>query len=376
MSERVEDYDYQVPEASIAQVPPDRRSDARLLFVERHVGIRGEGRIPDLCGPDRGDPTLGDPTLGDGAASDDPKALGLRAGDLLVVNETAVSPVRLVGEREQTGGRVSVLLLSWDDGRAQALLGTRGTLVPGEILRVADDRWRLVGPCDEGRATLEVVEGRTFPVLLDAVGRMPLPPYIRRDSSADPRDALDRERYQTTFARADSGPPAVAAPTAGLHLTPELLATLQEQGVEVARLSLAVGIGTFRPMRGETLGEHVMHAERFAVPEAVAAAFAATRARGARVVAVGTTVVRALESAVEPDGRRLRSGPGTTDLFIRPGHEFRAVDALLTNFHQPRSTLLVLVSAFAGRPTILATYAEAIARGFRLFSYGDAMLLS
>jgi S-adenosylmethionine:tRNA ribosyltransferase-isomerase len=203
---------------------------------------------------------------------------------------------------------------------------------------------------------------------------MPLPPYIERGEESDARDALDRERYQTTFARAGAGE-AAAAPTAGLHLTPALLAELGSRGVEVARLSLSVGEGTFRPLRGESLDEHVMHTERYEVPADVAARFAAARAQGRRVLAVGTTVVRALESAVTDDGRSLRAGAGETSLFLRPGHRFAAVDALLTNFHQPRSTLLVLVSAFAGLQTVRAAYAHAIAGGYRLFSYGDAMLL-
>ncbi|HEX5010894.1 MAG TPA: S-adenosylmethionine:tRNA ribosyltransferase-isomerase, partial [Planctomycetota bacterium] len=179
---------------------------------------------------------------------------------------------------------------------------------------------------------------------------------------------------QTTFARAGAGD-AAAAPTAGLHLTPALLAAAEARGVDVARLSLSVGEGTFRPLRGESLDEHAMHAERYELPAEVAERFAAARAQGRRVVAVGTTVVRALESSVAADGRTLRAGPGETSLFIRPGHRFAAVDALLTNFHQPRSTLLVLVSAFAGLATVRAAYAHALASGYRFFSYGDAMLL-
>jgi len=352
------DYDYAVPAGAVAQVPTARREDARLLRVPRHAVESGR------AGPG----WLREATVADLPAL-------LRPGDLAVLNEARVRPARLAARRP-SGGRVSVLVLDVvPDGRAATvLLGARGTPVPGETLAVAGDTWRIVRALGEGRFEVAVAAGRDLPALLSAAGRMPLPPYIERGEEADPRDALDRERYQTVFARAGAAT-AAAAPTAGLHLTPELLAALAARGVEVARLSLAVGEGTFRPLRGELLDEHVMHAERYEIPAEVAARFAAARAESRRVVAVGTTVVRALESAVAPDGRTLRAGPDETALFIRPGHAFRAVDALLTNFHQPRSTLLVLVAAFAGLATVRAAYAEAIAQGFRLFSYGDAMLL-
>ena len=351
MSERCADYDYEVPPGAVAQVPCARRDGARLLLVER----RGAG-------------------LGDAAIAELPARL--RTGDLLVLNEARVMPARLLARRA-SGGRVSVLVLRIETGgrRADVLLGARGTVLAGETLDVDGDRWTVVAAEGEGRFAIEVERGRELPALLADIGRMPLPPYIERGEASDPRDALDRERYQTVYARGAEAGPAVAAPTAGLHFTPELLAAVAARGVEVARLALAVGEGTFRPLRGETLDEHAMHAERFAIPPALAAAFAATRARGGRVVAVGTTVVRALESAVDPGGRALRPGAAETALFIRPGHEFRAVDALLTNFHQPRSTLLVLVSAYAGLERMRAAYAHSLAAGYRLFSYGDAMLI-
>ena len=346
---RIDDYDYEVPEAAVAQEPAARREDARLLRVAKGGDVTGEGRIPDLVD-------------------------WLRPGDLLVLNAVPVAPARLAGIRAATGGRVSILALSWSGRRATVLLGTRGRPEAGEVLEVHGDRWRLLGTPDAGQVQIEVLDGREVATLLDEVGRMPLPPYIRRDALADPRDDLDRERYRTTFAETD-GTPAVAAPTAGLHVTPGLLERCQARGVEAVRLQLAVGLGTFRPVHVTHLDDHRMHAEDYHVPEAVAERFAAARREGRRVVAVGTTVVRALESAVSPDGATLAAGPGRTELFIRPGHAFGAVDALLTNFHQPRSTLLVLVSAFAGHRTIRDAYAEALARGFRLFSYGDAMLL-
>jgi len=273
-----------------------------------------------------------------------------------------------------------VLVLSANGRRADLLAGTRGTLTVGETIEVDGDRWRLSAVGDEGRVSIEVEQGRDVEALLADVGRMPLPPYIRRDPVSDERDGFDRERYQTTYARPPQGSPvtgtAIAAPTAGLHFTPALLADLQARGVETAWLVLEVGEATFRPLRGESLDEHDMGEEWFTIPEESARRFAATRAAGGRVVAVGTTVVRALESAVAEDGRSLQPGRQSTRLFIRPGHDFRAVDALFTNFHQPRSSLIVLVSAFAGGDTIRAAYRHAIGAGFRLFSYGDAMFMA
>jgi len=358
MSDRVSDYDYEVPQEAVAQVPAARREDARLLVVARGAAERGaSGGLRDA-----GIPYL--PAL-------------LRPGDLLVLNDVRVRPARLAARRATSGGRVSVLVLDVGEGGRQArvLLGTRGTPLPGERLLLAGDTWRIAAARGEGVFDVLVEQGRDLPSLLADVGRMPLPPYIERGEEADPRDALDRERYQTTFARGGPGE-AAAAPTAGLHLTASLLAELAARGVEVAHLSLAVGTGSFRPLRGASLDEHVMHAERYTIPPDVAARFAAVRERGARVLAVGTTVVRAMESAVAADGRTLRAGAGETALFIGPGHRFAAVDALLTNFHQPRSTLLVLVSAFAGLETVRAAYRHAIGSGYRLFSYGDAMLVS
>lgn len=357
MSSRCADYDYAFPPGAIAQQPAARREDARLFRVPRHAAASG---APAAA------------WLGEGRVADLPA--WLRRGDLAVLNEVRVRPARLAARRA-SGGRVSVLVLDVAPaGRAATvLLGARGTPRTGELLDVCGDTWRIVQSHGAGRFAIEVAEGRDLPALLADTGRMPLPPYIERGAESDPRDDLDRERYQTTFAR--GAPVAAAAPTAGLHLTPALLDALAARGVQVARLSLQVGEGTFRPLRGVTLDEHAMHAERYEIGPEVAEAFAAARAAGRRVVAVGTTVVRTLESAVAPDGRTLRAGPGETALFIRPGHAFCAVDALLTNFHQPLSTLLVLVSAFAGLDTVQAAYAEAIGRGARLFSYGDAMLL-
>jgi S-adenosylmethionine:tRNA ribosyltransferase-isomerase len=270
-----------------------------------------------------------------------------------------------------------VLVLAARPRAATVLLGARGTPLPGERLDVAGDTWRIERALGDGRFEIAVEAGRDPVRLMADEGRMPLPPYIARDPEHDARDALDRERYQTVYAQPAEPvrDAAVAAPTAGLHLTAATMAAIGARGASVGRLRLDVGEGTFRPLRGETLDEHVMHVERYVVPETLGRAYAATRAAGGRVVAVGTTVVRALESAVLDDGAALRPGHGETALFIRPGHRFAAVDALLTNFHQPRSTLLVLVSAFAGRDAIRAAYRHAVASGYRLFSYGDAMFI-
>lgn len=355
MSNLVGDYRYEFPAGAVAQVPAARRDGARLFLVERFA-CEGSPARPAIAGLT---------TVGDLPGQ-------LARGDLIVLNDVAVLPARL-SARRATGGLVSVLVLDSRGAEATVLLGARGSLGSGEVLDVHGDRWSIRRDAGEGRFEIEVLDGRPVEELMAAVGRMPLPPYIDRGALSDPRDDLDRERYRSTFA---AGGAAVAAPTAGLHFTQDLLARCEAAGVRVACLRLDVGEGTFRPLRGERLDDHRMHAERFEVPQACADAFAETRAAGGRVLAVGTTVVRALESAVEPDGRGLRAGAGETDLFIRPGHAFGAVDGLLTNFHQPGSTLLVLVSAFAGLATVRRAYAEAIAAGCRLFSYGDAMLMT
>jgi S-adenosylmethionine:tRNA ribosyltransferase-isomerase len=372
--ESVGEYDFVVPPELVAQVPAARRQDARLLVVPRGAAAAAV-------------------TLRDAGVQDLPALL--RPGDLLVINDTTVAPARLLARRA-SGGRVTVLVVASAGRTATVMLGARGTLQAGEIVDVDGDAWRIERALGEGRFEIAVERGRDVATLMAEVGRMPLPPYIHRDAAADPRDALDRERYQTTFAAgpaasaasaaeaaAGAAQPgaapsagAIAAPTAGLHITPELLAAVAARSVAIARLRLDVGEGTFRPLRGERLSEHVMHSERYEVPEAAAAAYAAARERGGRVVAVGTTVVRTLESAVRDGGRRLAPGPGVTSLFIRPGHRFTSVDALLTNFHQPRSTLIVLVSAFAGADAIRAAYGHAIAARYRFFSYGDAMLIA
>jgi S-adenosylmethionine:tRNA ribosyltransferase-isomerase len=341
---RLSDFDYALPEELVAQAPLAARDASRLLVL-----------------PPEGPPTHRRFT--------DLEAL-LAPGDLLVFNDTRVIPARLVG-RKESGGRVELLLVEPLEGglgrRWRALGQASKPIRPGAALAF-----------DGLGATVEVAEGEGFYVValdregadleaaLARAGRVPLPPYIRREP-----DASDRERYQTVWARA---PGSAAAPTAGLHFTDALLGRLAARGVERAAVTLHVGPGTFLPVRGESLDEHRMHAEPYEVPADAARAFAACRTRGGRVVAVGTTTVRTLESAIDRAGA-LRAGPGRTDLFARPGFRFRAVDALVTNFHLPRSTLLVLACAFGGTERVLGAYREAVALRYRFFSYGDAMLL-
>lgn len=353
---RTADFDYDLPPDRIAQEPAERREDARLLAVPLGGGAFVHGTIPDLV-------------------------QHLRAGDLLVVNDTKVLRARLHAVRA-TGGRVEVFLLhpapasGSDAATWEALVRAGGSLAEGELLTLADARRdapgvRLVRKLGGGHWIVAPSSG-TLPALMESAGRMPLPPYIRRTRD-DPRALRDAERYQTVFARE---PGAVAAPTAGLHLTDALLEELARRGVGRVSVTLHVGLGTFQPIAADDVGAHTMHEEPYTVPPATADAVRATRAAGGRIVAVGTTSVRALESAAlaSPDGLPV-AGSASTRIFIAPGHTFRAVDALLTNFHLPRSTLLCLVAALAGRDRVLAAYREAVERGYRFYSYGDAMFI-
>lgn len=339
----VSDFDYHLPPELIAQHPPPQRGESRLLVIPRHGGPLQHRMFADL--PEY-----------------------LRPGDCLVLNDTKVLPARLIGRRA-TGGQVELLLLRpVGEGLWEALGKPARRLRVGERMAFGPElAAQVVDVGEEGLRTVRLEhDGELLPVL-ERVGQMPLPPYIRRDHP----EAEDANRYQTVYAES---PGAVAAPTAGLHFTDELLQRLTAQGVAIARLTLHVGLGTFRPISVERLEEHVMHAEWYRVPPEAADTVNAARAAGGRIVAVGTTVVRTLESVTDEAGV-IHPGEGSTNLFITPGYRFRAVDALLTNFHLPRSSLLVLVSAFAGRERILAAYQEAIAAGYRFYSYGDATLV-
>ncbi len=335
---RLADFDYPLPAGAIAQHPAPR-GESRLLVLDRE-GAGRHRRVRDL------------PAL-------------LRPGDLLVVNDTRVIPARLFARRVGGGGRVELLLVE-RVGAAEweALAGPGRRARPGTQLELAPGLTaEVVSTAPTGRRLLRFSE--PIEPHLERLGHVPLPPYIQR---AD--EPADRERYQTVYAR---HPGAVAAPTAGLHLSGELLAALAAAGVERAELTLHVGPGTFKPVTNERVDEHRMESERYEIAEPAAAAIRAARARSGRVVAVGTTVVRALEAAASRRGE-VTAASGATDLFITPGFPFRAVDVLLTNFHLPRSTLLLLVAAFAGRERVLAAYTEAVAAGYRFYSYGDAML--
>jgi S-adenosylmethionine:tRNA ribosyltransferase-isomerase len=342
---RTADFDYPLPAHLIASRPAERRDASRLLVLERATGAVADRRFPDLVEY-------------------------LAAGDVLVLNDTRVFPARLVG-RKPTGARAEILLLAplseGETGRVwKALVRPGGKLKPGREVEVDGGlRVRVEDSFEDGCRRVRLVgEGDAWE-LIERFGRIPLPPYIGRSS-----DERDRERYQTVYAR-ERG--SVAAPTAGLHFTPSLLDRVEAAGVSVGRVTLHVGVGTFRPVDAERLKDHVMHAERFAVPEATARLLNRTREGGGRVWAVGTTSARALETAVRPDSR-FGAASGWTDLFIHPPYRFRGVDGLLTNFHLPRSSLLMLVSAFAGRERVMQAYRHAIEAEYRFYSYGDAML--
>ncbi len=348
MAHELSEYDYDLPKRLIAQHPLQRRTDARLLVVNRAAGSLAHHHIRDLPGL-------------------------LRPGDCLVINDTRVIPARLVGFRVATDGRWEGLFLSADDkGNWRLLAKSRGKLQAGESVALTNQqlqevfRLRLLLKEPEGSwIARPEIAGAPFE-LLERVGRVPLPPYIRDGEMSD----ADRERYQTVFGEK---PGAVAAPTAGLHFTQDLLKRLEEAGMSIARVTLHVGQDTFRPVTAETLDGHQMHSEWCEITFNAVEKITAARNAGGRVVAIGTTSVRTLESAVR--GGRLEPFAGSTDLFIRPPYEFRAVDALLTNFHLPRTTLLVLVRTFGGDDLIRRAYGEAIREEYRFYSYGDAMLI-
>ena len=340
---RRSEFEYSLPAELIAQTPLAQRSASRLLLLEGANGRCADHAIASL------------PAL-------------LASGDLLVFNDTRVLPARLAARRA-SGGRVEIFLERALDGH-MALVQTRASnpLREGEVLQTAGGPVRLAARCDD---LWEVELPQAAVAFFERCGAVPLPPYITRAP-----DTLDRERYQSLFARV---PGAVAAPTASLHFDSALLAALEARGVKRAQLTLHVGAGTFHPVRSENLDEHRMHAEWYEVPGATVAAIARTRAAGGRVIAVGTTVARALEAAASATAAAgagsVSAGHGETRLFITPGFRFRVIDGLLTNFHLPGSTLLMLVAAYAGREAVLAAYQHAINQRYRFFSYGDAMLI-
>lgn len=339
---KLTEFDFLLPDELVAQRPVEPRDSSRLLVVRRTGGAFEHRHFRDL------------PAY-------------FRPGDALVVNETRVLPARLIGERESTGGAVEVLLLRrLDRDRWEALVKPGKKARPGQRIRFGGGALTatVLERTEVGGRIIAFHCDGIFEEVLERLGQMPLPPYIHERLE-------DPERYQTVYAR-ERG--SAAAPTAGLHFTPELLDRIQGMGVPVLKLLLHVGLGTFRPVQVDEIESHTMHSEFYTITPEMAAAANRVKAGGGRLFAVGTTSVRLLETVTSPEGE-VRAGQGWTDIFIYPGHRFRAVDGIITNFHLPKSTLLMLVSAFAGRERILAAYDEAVRERYRFFSFGDAMLL-
>lgn len=340
---KTSDFYYDLPQELIAQDPLEERSSSRLLVLNRETGERRHCVFREI-------------------------AEFLNPGDCLVVNNTKVIPARLMGVKEETGAGIEVLLLKrcednvWETlvkpgkkARPGARISFGDGLLVGEVLEVVEEGNRRI------RFTYEGI----FEEILDRLGQMPLPPYITHQLK-------DKNRYQTVYARHEG---SAAAPTAGLHFTPELLKEIEEKGVKLAHVTLHVGLGTFRPVKVEDVTQHHMHSEFYVVEEEQARLINETKAAGGRVICVGTTSCRTLESAAGENGL-LRAGSGWTDIFIYPGYRFQMMDALITNFHLPESTLLMLVSAFAGKEQVMAAYEEAVRERYRFFSFGDAMFIT
>jgi len=343
---RTADFDYPLPEDLVASHPADRRDGSRLLVLDRGTGALRDRSFPDFL-------------------------KYLDEGDALVVNDTRVFPARLLGQKP-TGARAEILLLSplpedVEQRTWQALVRPGGKLKPGRVVQVGD-AFQVIIEDSLGDGSRRVrLEGAGDPWdLIERHGEVPLPPYIKR-----PGNAADRERYQTVYAR-ERG--SVAAPTAGLHFTAGLMEQVEALGVSVVPVTLHVGVGTFRPVDVELVEDHRMHSERYELCDGSARILNRARAAGRRVWAVGTTSARTLETAISPDGS-FRASTGWTDLFIHPPYRFRAVDGLLTNFHLPRSSLLMLVAALTDRDRVLEAYRHAVEQRYRFYSYGDAMLV-
>lgn len=336
------DFDYDLPKELIAQDPLSDRSSSRLMVLDRKSGAISHRHFSDI---------------GD----------YLRAGDCLVLNNTRVIPARLYGVRQETGGHVELLLLKRVDGDTwESLVRPGKKCRVGTKLSFGDGRLlaEVVDVVADGNRLIRFSYDGIFEEILDSLGEMPLPPYITHKLQ-------DRNRYQTVYAKYDG---SAAAPTAGLHFTPELLDSLRERGISVVEITLHVGLGTFRPVKVEEIADHRMHSEYYEISEEAAKLVNRTKESGGRIISVGTTSTRTLESVADADGH-ISAGSGWTDIFIYPGYSFQVVDGLITNFHLPQSTLLMLVSAFAGREQVLAAYEEAVRERYRFFSFGDAMLV-
>ncbi|MFC1717456.1 tRNA preQ1(34) S-adenosylmethionine ribosyltransferase-isomerase QueA [Candidatus Poribacteria bacterium] len=337
-------FDYHLPEELIAQYPLPERDESRLMVLNRdtkdiqHITF---AQLPEFLSP----------------------------GDLMVLNNTKVIPARLIGKKGKSGGKVEVLLLSpRGEGLWEALVKRSSRIASGTKVVFGDGRLvaKILGKTETQGRLVRFEHNGDLSGLIEEFGRLPLPPYIKREV-----DDSDEERYQTIYAKKNG---AVAAPTAGLHFTAALFARMEARDIRRVELMLHVGLGTFQPVRVENIEEHDLHSEEFEVTPEVARQINETRDSGGKIVAVGTTSVRTLESSADASGHVL-PGSGSTDIFIYPGHKFHAVDALVTNFHLPKSTLLMLVSAFAGRDFVMEAYREAVTKQYRFYSYGDAMLI-
>lgn len=335
------DFDYILPPDLIAQSPCEPRDHSRLMVLNKTMGGCEHRRFYEIPG-------------------------FLERGDTLVFNDTRVLPARLLGRKTETGAKVEVFLLNRTTGDDWEVLVKPGKRVrTGTVIAFGEElRCEIIADTDFGGRIARFHYQGIFEELLDRLGEMPLPPYIKEKLA-------DKERYQTVYARFNG---SAAAPTAGLHFTPRLLQELKDGGINLAFVTLHVGLGTFRPVNAEDINDHVMHREYYSLSPAAAVLLNQTKQQGKRVIAVGTTAVRTLETATAADGLTAACS-GWTNIFIYPGYQFKMVDGLLTNFHLPKSTLLMLVSAFAGRDAVLAAYSEAIAQRYRFFSFGDAMLI-
>jgi S-adenosylmethionine:tRNA ribosyltransferase-isomerase len=340
---RIEEFDYHLPRSLIAQYPSAQRGETSLMILHRQTGVVEHQAFREIT-------------------------KYLRAGDLLVMNNTRVLPARLIGKKE-TGGKIEMLLIpSWNGtkGEWEALIKGAGKVKRGARIRFEAEFRGEIEDVKDGKGKVTFSYQGEVKELLEKIGHIPLPPYIKRGD-----EPLDRERYQTVFAERDG---SIAAPTAGLHFTHTLLQALKDTGVRTTMITLHIGTGTFTPVKARDVEAHAMEAEWIEISEETAREIKAAKARGGRVVSVGTTTTRALESFSVGDGA-VRSGKGMSSLFIYPPYRFRVIDSLITNFHLPKSTLIMLVSAFAGKDLLMKAYQEAILRKYRFYSYGDAMLI-
>ena len=340
----VHDYYYELPEELIAQDPLSDRSSSKLLVMDKSTGELSHKVFKDITEY-------------------------LKPGDCLVINDTRVIPARLMGARSKTGGAVEILLLKrLEDGKDEweALAGPGKKARPGDVIVFGDGELecRVLSVTEDGNRIIKFSYDGIFEEVLDRLGSMPLPPYIKKSLK-------DRDRYQTVYAENEG---SAAAPTAGLHFTEELLKEIKETGVNIVKVTLHVGLGTFRPVKVENIKDHKMHSEHFIINKEAADIINKTKDGGGRIISVGTTSTRVLESAADESGH-IKAVSADTSIFIYPGYRFKVVDALITNFHLPESTLIMLVSAFAGRENVLKAYEEAVNNKYRFFSFGDAMFI-